>query len=281
MKKKFSDIIIILIFIVGLSLLLYPSVADYWNSIHQSKAIQTYCDTVAELDDDQYQKILDSAIAYNQKLISNFHAKELSEIETKQYNNELNFAGDGIMGYIEIPTINCTLPIYHGTNEAVLQIAIGHCEWSSLPVGGENTHCVLSGHRGLPSAKLFSDLDVLVEGDIFIIRVLNEVYTYEVDQILIVEPHEVNSLHIEEGEDYVTLVTCTPYGVNTHRLLVRGHRIANIEESGNIHIVSDATQIEPLLIAPIFASPILIILLIVLMRPKNNKRKEGNRDESN
>lgn len=178
------------------------------------------------------------------------------------------------MGYIEIPSIDCSLPIYHGTEESVLQTAIGHLEWTSLPVGGESTHCVLSGHRGLPSAKLFTNLDKLVEGDVFMLRILDEVLTYEVDQILIVEPQETAELQIVEGQDYCTLVTCTPYGINTHRLLVRGHRIDNMEEAKTVHVTADAVQIEPMIVAPIVAIPILLVLFIALIIPRHKKREE-------
>ena len=184
-------------------------------------------------------------------------------------------SGLGIMGYIDIPGIDCSLPIYHGTEESVLQIAVGHLEWSSLPVGGESTHCVLSGHRGLPSAKLFTNLDKLQAGDIFLLRVLDEVLTYEVDQILIVEPQETGALRIEKGKDYCTLVTCTPYGINTHRLLVRGHRIDNIEEAKTVRVTADAIQIEPLLVAPVVAIPILLLLMILLLLPKQPRKKHG------
>ena len=180
------------------------------------------------------------------------------------------------MGYIEIPTIKLSLPIYHGTEEDVLQIAVGHLDWSSLPVGGESTHCVLSGHRGLPSAKLFTNLDQLVEGDAFVIRTLDEVLTYEVDQILIVEPDDVSALSIEEGKDLCTLVTCTPYGVNSHRLLVRGHRVANQSEA--IRVTSDAIQIEPLLVAPVLAIPMLLALLLLLLIPGRKKRPTGGNE---
>ena len=185
------------------------------------------------------------------------------------------------MGYIEIPSISCTLPVYHGTSDAVLQIAVGHLDWTSLPVGGESTHCVLSGHRGLPSAKLFTDLDKVAVGDTFVLRILDEVLTYEVDQILIVEPHETEALLIEEGKDYCTLVTCTPYAINTHRILVRGERTENAAEAKNIRIVSEAAQIEPLIIAPIVAAPILLILFIMLLIPKNEKPKYGGDDDEN
>ena len=190
----------------------------------------------------------------------------------------LDVSGVGAMGYIEIPSIKCSVPIYHGTSDAVLQIAIGHLEWTSLPVGGESTHCVLSGHRGLPSAKLFTDLDKVMVGDVFVLRILDEILTYEVDQILIVNPDETQSLLIEDGKNLCTLVTCTPYGINTHRLLVRGHRIENIESAKTIRITADASQIEPMLIAPIVAAPILLVLLIVLLIPKKNKRRNEDRE---
>ena len=232
MKKKkgnFITILLVLILLVGLSLLLYPSVSDYWNSLHQTKAIATYAEEVANLNQDQYDEIRAAAERYNASLTDRDNAYLLSDAQKEEYERLLNVSGLGVMGYIEIPSIDCSLPIYHGTEESVLQIAVGHLEWSSLPVGGESTHCVLSGHRGLPSAKLFTNLDKLQAGDIFMLRVLDEVLTYEVDQILIVEPQETGALRMEEGKDYCTLVTCTPYGINTHRLLVRGHRIDNIE----------------------------------------------------
>lgn len=191
----------------------------------------------------------------------------------------MDVTGTGVMGYIEIPTIQCTLPIYHGTDDSVLQVAVGHLEWSSLPVGGESSHCVLSGHRGLPSAKLFSNLDKLNTGDIFELRVLNEVLTYEIDQILIVEPDESDNLRIIEGQDYCTLVTCTPYGVNSHRLLVRGHRVENTEEAKNVYVTADAAQIEPLIVAPIVAIPILLVLLLLLLLPRPKKKSGGDADE--
>ena len=177
------------------------------------------------------------------------------------------------MGYIEIPKIKCNLPIYHGTDEAVLQIAIGHVQGSSLPAGGESTHCVLSGHRGLPSAKLFSDLDQLTEGDVFLLRVLDETLTYEVDQIRTVLPDELDDLAIEEGKEYCTLVTCTPYGINSHRLLVRGHRVENQASASTIRVTADAMQIEPLLIAPLVAVPMLLVLLVMVLIPHRTKKK--------
>ena len=256
-------------------MLLYPAVSDYWNSKHQTRAIAVYSEEVSGLDKDQYQALWADAAAYNASLRERDNAYLLTEEQKAAYEQLLNVSGLGIMGYIEIPSIDCSLPIYHGTEESVLQIAIGHLEWSSLPVGGESTHCVLSGHRGLPSAKLFTNLDKLQEGDVFLLRVLDEVLTYEVDQILIVEPQEIAALQIAEGEDLCTLVTCTPYGINTHRLLVRGHRIENAPEARLVRVTADAVQIEPLLVAPIVALPMLLLLLILLLLPKRPKNDNG------
>ena len=278
MKKKGNHLItilLVLIFLLGLSLLLYPAVSDYWNSKHQTRAIAVYSEEVSGLDEDQYQALWEAAAAYNASLLERDNAYLLTEEQKAAYEQLLNVSGLGIMGYIEIPSIDCSLPIYHGTEESVLQIAIGHLEWTSLPVGGESTHCVLSGHRGLPSAKLFTNLDKLQEGDVFLLRVLDEVLTYEVDQILIVEPQETGALRIVEGEDYCTLVTCTPYGINTHRLLVRGHRIENAPEARLVRVTADAVQIEPLLVAPIVALPMLLMLLILLLLPKRPKNDNG------
>lgn len=277
MKKKknnLTTILLIVILLAGLSLLLYPSVSNYWNSFHQTKAITDYTETVSSMDKEEYDKLLSDALLYNQGLSSQNNLFVLSESQKNIYNSLLNVSGLGVMGYIEIPSIDVSLPIYHGTEESVLQIAVGHLDWSSLPVGGEGSHCVLSGHRGLPSAKLFTNLDKLYEGDTFIIRVLDEVLTYEVDQILVVEPADVNSLGIVPGEDYCTLVTCTPYGINSHRLLVRGRRVENAPETVTIHISADATQIEPLIVAPIVAIPILAVLILFVLLSKPKKKKE-------
>lgn len=274
MKKRKSSIGFVIMFIIGLSLVLYPSVSDYWNSFHQSKAIASYAEFVTDIDEEKGNKILEEAAAYNQNLAENKKSWFLTEEEKAEYTKQLDITGTGIMGYIEIPVIKCSLPIYHGTDEGVLQIAIGHIEGSSLPVGGEGTHCVLSGHRGLPSAKLFSDLDELKEGDTFMIRVLNETLTYEVDQIRIVEPNDLTTLDIYEGQDLMTLVTCTPYGINTHRLLVRGHRVENLPNAFDIRITADATQIDPVTVAPALAIPMLIVLLIwLLIRYRKEKRR--------
>lgn len=278
MKKKkgnFTTLLLILVLLAGLSLLLYPSLSDYWNSFHQTRAIATYAEEVANLNQDQYDEIWAAAESYNASLTDRVNAYLLSDAQKEEYQQLLNVSGLGVMGYIEIPSIDCSLPIYHGTEESVLQIAVGHLEWSSLPVGGESTHCVLSGHRGLPSAKLFTNLDKLQTGDIFMLRVLDNVLTYEVDQILIVKPQETGALRIEEGKDYCTLVTCTPYGINTRRLLVRGHRIDNIEQAKTVRVTADAIQIEPLLVAPVVAIPILLLLLILLLLPKKPRKKHG------
>ena len=278
-KGSFITLFLVLILLAGLSLLLYPSASDYWNSIHQTRAIATYAEDVANLNQNQYDEIWAAAESYNAALTDRNNAFLLSDAQKAEYERLLDVSGLGVMGYIEIPSIDCSLPIYHGTEESVLQIAVGHLEWSSLPVGGESTHCVLSGHRGLPSAKLFTRLDKLQTGDIFMLRVLEEVLTYEVDQILIVEPQDTDALRIEEGKDYCTLVTCTPYGINTHRLLVRGHRIDNIEEAKVVRVTADAIQIEPLLVAPVMAIPILLLLMIILLLPKQPGRKHGDDDD--
>lgn len=261
-KKDFSTIALIIVFFVGVSVLLYPTVSDYWNSLHQSQAIATYADSVENMDEQDYEKLWDAAVSYNQKLFQSGHGLGLKDEEKEEYNELLDVSGTGIMSYIEIPKIKCSLPIYHGTDEGVLQIAVGHIEGSSLPVGGLNTHCVLSGHRGLPSAKLFSNLDKLEEGDIFMIRTLDQTLTYEVDQIRIVLPDEVEDLKVEEGKDLCTLVTCTPYGINTHRLLVRGHRVANQEEAEAVRVTADAMQVDNRIVAICIAVPVLVLLLL-------------------
>lgn len=284
MKGKKSTLLLLLIFLIGLSLLLYPAVSNYWNSFHQSQAIAGYAETVAEMDDVSYEQYWDDAQAYNAALAENTHRYQPTLEENALYESLLNISGSGIMGYIEIPSIGVSLPIYHGVSDTVLQVAVGHIEGSSLPVGGAGTHCVLSGHRGLPSARLFTDLDELEEGDVFMLRVLDEVLTYEVDQIRIVEPQEVDALEIVEGEDLCTLVTCTPYGINSHRLLVRGHRVENEESAAATRVTADAMQIDPVLVAPVVAAPVLLFLLVLLLAgghkrggPKASKMEKRRR----
>ena len=272
-KTNRSTLILILVFLAGLSLLLYPSVSNYWNSFHATRAIASYSEVVDTMDSETLNRLWNAAQRYNQALPRTADRYHPTDAQHAQYEATLDVSGTGIMGTIEIPSIKVSLPIYHGVEDSVLQIAAGHIEGSSLPVGGPGTHCVLSGHRGLPSAKLFTNLDELVEGDVFMLRVLDQVLTYEVDQILIVEPQDVSALEIEEGKDYCTLVTCTPYGINTHRLLVRGHRIETAKQAKQIRVPADAVQIEPTLVAPVVAAPMLLILLLVLLLSPKKKSK--------
>lgn len=274
-KKNLTTVLLILACLAGLSLLLYPTVSDYWNSLHQSRAITEYAEQVNELDNELYEQLWADARSYNQTLLQNPDRYEMTDEERAEYESLLDVSGTGIIGYIEIPLIGCSLPIYHGTEESVLQIAVGHIEGTSLPVGGAGCHSVLSGHRGLPSAKLFTDLDKLTVGEDFILRILDETLTYEVDQILIVEPYELDALAIDPERDYCTLVTCTPYGINSHRLLVRGHRIENQEEARLVRVTADAMRIEPVIVAPLAALPMLLLLLIVLLIPKKPRKKNG------
>ena len=274
MRKHASTMILILILVVGLSLMLYPSFSNWWNEAHQSRAIAAYSQEVSKLDENRYDELWQQAWEYNRSLVGRENVYLLDDSQKAEYERLLDVSGMGIMGYIEIPSLKVSLPIYHGTEESVLQVAVGHLEWTSLPVGGESTHCVLSGHRGLPSAKLFTDLDRLVVGDRFRLGVLDQVLTYEVDQILIVEPQDTEALLIEEGKDLCTLVTCTPYSINTHRLLVRGHRVETEKDAKNVRVTSDAIQIEPYLVAPAVAAPILLVLLLGLLIPRRrNKRR--------
>jgi sortase A len=286
MKKKLTTIILIFMILVGLSLLLYPTLSNYWNEKVQSRTIAKYEDTVSLLSEEDYTAILEQAYEYNEELAEKDGDFVLSEEETEEYNSQLAVFDDGLMGYIEIPTIDVKLPIYHGTSDDVLNIGVGHIPGSSLPVGGESTHCVLLAHRGLPSAKLFTNLDELVEGDTFTVRTLDETLTYEVDQILITEPDDTSALGIEEGKDYCTLVTCTPYGVNTQRLLVRGHRVGNAEDTDAKYVSAEARQIKPVVVAPFAAIPIIFAMLIFLRNDRYDDEddedfigKEDNSDE--
>ena len=270
-KKHLVTIVTVMVLLLGVGLLGYPAFSDWWNSFHQSRAVISYVDTVSNLDTTEYDRLLAETEEYNRKIAENGINWMPDEAEQEEYKNILNIDDSGIMGYIEIPKINVELPIYHGVEESVLQVAIGHIEGSSMPVGGESTHCVISGHRGLPSAKLFTDLDRLVEKDTFIISVLNRTLTYEVDQIRIVEPSDLSDLTIVPGEDYCTLVTCTPYGINTHRLLVRGHRIENAQ--GEAQVVADATQIDSKYVAPFIGVPLLVLIIIIIIIVTGRKRR--------
>ena len=274
-KSRASTVILIIVFLVGLSLLLYPSLSDYWNSFRQSRAIASYVESVSHLDNQEYRALLEEARAYNASLVGDKTRFSPTEEELAEYLTLLGSTGAAV-GYVEIPAIKLTLPIYLGTSETVLQVGVGAMEGSSLPIGGESTHAVLTGHRGLPSATLFTDLDRLVQGDMFHIHILNETCTYEVDQILIVEPAEMDALEIVEGEDYCTLVTCTPYGVNSHRMLVRGHRIETPEDAVFVQVSPDALQMDPLFIAPFVAVPILLVLLLFLLFGGQKRSAKSN-----
>ena len=273
-----STIIFVAIFFVGLSLLLYPTVSDFWNEKRQSQAIINYDDLIVDLTPEDYTELFLKADIYNQK-IRNMSFPFLNHKNiADEYNSTLDVNGDGMMGYITIEKIKVQLPIYHGTSDKVLNSAVGHVEGSSLPVGGESTHSVLSAHRGLPSAKLFTNLDKVEVGDIFTIRILDKTITYQVDRILIVPPQDTDNLNIVQGEDYCTLVTCTPYGINTHRMLVRGTRIENIEPDRVINVITEAYQIDPMLVTPAVAAPMLGLLLIYLIIKSSKDKKKRKKD---
>lgn len=271
LKKNRWNILLFFIIFIGICLLLYPTVADWWNSFHQSRAVASYTESINNMEREEYDRILQSALAYNEKLGKTGALWTMNKKQKKEYLSQLDPTGTGIMGYIDIPKINITLPIYHGTEEKVLQIAIGHIEGTSLPVGGITSHCVVSGHRGLPSAKLFTDLDKMAEGDTWTMTIMDYTVTYEVDQIRVVEPSDLSDLQIEKGKDYCTLVTCTPYGINSHRLLVRGHRISNVQ--GDARVTADAIQLEPIFIMPFIAVPIILILLMLMVSYNNEVRR--------
>lgn len=264
-KSKLYTVFLVGILVVGLSLLLYPSFSEYWNSVHQTQAIASYLDMVDHLGEEDYSEIWDSASDYNMELLNRDVTFVLTEEQKQQYNALLNLTNSGIMGYIEIPSINVHLPLYHSTEESVLQKAVGHLDWTSLPVGGPSTHSVFSGHRGLPSARLFTDLDQLAVGDFFMLHILDETLTYEVDRIRIVLPDETDDLLIQKGKDLCTLFTCTPYGINSHRLLVRGHRVENLAEAQVVRVTADAMIVEKLVVAPFVLLPILFVMFIWLL----------------
>ena len=283
MKKNKSTIILILVFFVGLSVMLYPTISDYLNQLHQTRAVANYAADVDKLSDADYTAYFEAADAFNAQIAADPDALYFPD-RFPSYESTLDVTGTGIMGYITIEKIGVELPIYHGTSDAVLQVAAGHLEGTSLPVGGESTHAVISAHRGLPSAKLFTNLDQLEVGDTFTITVLDRTLTYEVDNISIVLPTETDSLKVSEGKDYVTLMTCTPYGINTHRLLVRGHRVNTRESQKHVRVTADATRIDPIITAPVIALPMLAVLLIWLLvttrkRPKAGKHEKTTRGD--
>lgn len=283
-NRALGTVLLVLALLAGLVLLLYPTVSNTWNALHQARAISDYVEKTESLTEEEFAEYWEAAREYNARIPERSNVFRPDAGEEQAYAGLLNIGGDGVMGYLEIPSIEVTLPLCHGTGDSVLQHSAGHLEWTSLPVGGEGTHCVISGHRGLPSARLFTDLDEMETGDVFVLRILDDVLTYEVDRILIVEPDDSEPLKIVPGEDYCTLLTCTPYGINTHRLLVRGHRIANREEAVSVRITSDAVQIEPLLVAPVLALPLLLIFLLLTLPSGGGRRrhpaKECDDDET-
>ena len=274
MKLKRTTKLLIVGCIVGLAAMLYPTVSNYWNDTHATQAITDYVESVEGVESGEYRELWLSAVEYNERLAERGSGFAVAPSLRERYADELNIAGSGILGYVELAKLGVSLPIYHGVSEGVLQVAVGHLDWSSLPTGGVSTHCVVSGHRGLPSAKLFTDLDDLREGDIFELVVLGETLTYEVDQIRTVVPDDTDTLQITKGKDYCTLVTCTPYGINTHRLLVRGHRIENLVKSARV--VSEAVVIDPLIVAPIVAFPLLftLVMMVILKKPEHRPPKK-------
>ena len=264
MRKHKTVIFLTLGFLVGICILLYPTLSDYWNSKTQSRAVTNYESVLENLDEDVYKSIFENAYAYNKALYeTNYPLMDYKKVPG--YYETLSITENDMIGYLKIDRIGIELPIYHGTSDDVLNKGVGHLEGSSLPVGGENTHCVMSAHRGLPSSKLFTDLDRMEIGDTFQIVVLDQVLTYQVDFVKIIEPTDVSDLQIIEGGDYCTLFTCTPYGINTHRLLVRGVRIETIKEKPIIYVSNEAFRIEPLLVTPAVAAPMLLVLLIHLL----------------
>ena len=283
MKKHLSTILLVLVFLVGLSVVLYPTVSDWVNRRNASRALVSYDETVNALSDADYEACFAAADDYNRRLAATENAFYKPEL-VSGYEQTLDLSGTGIMGYITIQKIGVELPIYHGTGEGVLQVAAGHLEGSSLPVGGAGTHAVISAHRGLPSAKLFTNLDELEVGDTFTVTVLDRVLTYEVDLISIVLPNETDLLQPTPGKDYLTLMTCTPYGINTHRLLVRGHRVETVENQKHIRVTADAVRVQPAVVAPLLAVPLLVLLgagaaAVVHIR-KRNKTARGENHET-
>lgn len=268
MKKSLSNLLIFICFVLGISLMLYPSVSQWWNSMHQSQVIATYNEAVEKLDDKQSEKMIEKAKEFNEKLANKAYQWDLSEDEKKEYESILDISGTGIMGYVDIPAIDVEIPIYHDNDEGILQVGIGHIPGSSFPVGGKSTHSVLTGHTGLPSSRLLTDVDQLEKGDVFYIHVIDKTYAYEVDQIKIVLPEETKDISIVDGKDYCTLVTCTPYGVNSHRLLVRGKRISYVDLDDRL---SEEIHVLPMFMVLVIA----IVLYMVVSLIVNKFRKRG------
>lgn len=273
--KRIVTVALVLVLLSGLGLTLYPTVSDLWNSYHQSRAVVTYAETVSGMTDEEKAEWRSRAETYNEALAAKAADWELSEEERADYESQMSITGAGIMGYVEIPKIGVSFSVYHGTSESVLQEGVGHLEGSSMPVGGESTHAVISGHRGLPSAKLFTDLDKLQEGDVFYLHVLEETMTYEVDQILTVEPDELDALKIQEGQDLCTLVTCTPYGINSHRLLVRGHRIPTPEPEDETILQPAEPEVDNTIFVVAIAAVPIALTLVVILWLRSRRGKQG------
>jgi len=286
--RRISTILLTLVLVIGIGLLIYPPFSEYWNSFHQSRAIISYAEKVANLDKEKYEQIWSAALEYNRALTGKSNHWAMDDEEKEAYEAQLNVDGTGNMGFISIPRANINLPLYHGTNESVLQTSVGHIEGTSLPVGSVHSneedfnaveyasHCVLSGHRGLPSARLFSDIDMLEVGDTFILNILDQTLTYEVDQIKVIEPHDMTELAILPGRDLCTLFTCTPYGINTHRLLVRGTRIENEKQKLHLRVTADAMRIQPTYVAPFIAVPVLILLVFWVIIITSGPRRRND-----
>ena len=274
MLSRKSTVILLICFFIGLSVLLYPSISSYWNSLTQSEAIVDYESMLANYKPEDYTALFDAAHSYNRELEKLSQPLREYQSISEIYWKTLDITGTGMMGYITIPKISQELPIYHGTSEAVLSLAVGHLEGTSLPVGGEGTHCVVSAHRGLPSAVLFTHLDRMEVGDIFYFTILDRTITYEVDQIRIVNPSDTSLIHTAEGMDYCTLLTCTPYGINTQRLLVRGHQV-DASQKSNIYIANEAYRVDTLIVMPMVALPIILVLLIYVMFAPVKKESLG------
>ena len=287
-KKKshrVSNTILVLILLAGVAIAGYPMFSEYWNSMHQYRAIMGYAERVAELSNDEYVSVWEDALEYNRRLSSDPNPWAMTDEDIDEYERQLDVDGTGNMGFISIPKIDVNLPVYHGTSDAVLQTSIGHIDGTSLPAGSIHpdpdqydkvefaSHSVLSGHRGLPSAKLFSDLDAMEEGDVFYLTILDQTLTYQVDKITVILPEDSSELALFPGKDYCTLMTCTPYGINTHRLLVRGVRVENDKELLDVRVTADALKIEPLYVVPFIAGPVLLLMILWVVLFAGRKKK--------
>jgi len=275
MKGKLFNIVLVLVFVAGLSLLLYPTVSNAYNNYLQSKTIASYSERVNQLEKDTYEKEWKKAEEYNRSLLERENPFVLTQELEQMYWQTLDLSGRGIMAYIEIPSVDVTLPIAHGTSDETLQSYVGHLEWSSLPVGGKNTHCIISGHRGLPSSELFTNIDHLELGDKFYLHILGQTLEYQVCNIAVVEPQDQTLLTVEEGKDLVTLVTCTPYGINSHRLLVRGIRTGegSTENVGEVYVKNEVTQIDTLTLVSVLVVICAVVVFVFLLL--TGKRRKG------